>query len=81
MTACRRPWRVGLLGTGKHGSRYARHIGEDVEGLELVAISRRSALGREQATGWGCRWNDDWRAVVADGLLHAGQEVVREQHP
>ena len=69
MTACRRPWRVGILGTGKHGSRYARHIGEDVEGLELVAISRRSALGREQATGWGCRWNDDWRAVVADAAV------------
>ena len=69
MTACRRPWRVGLLGTGKHGSRYARHIGEDVEGLELVAISRRSALGREQATDWGCRWYGDWREVVADAAV------------
>ena len=55
MRSANRPWRVGILGTGKHGSRYARHVVDDVEGLELVAISRRSAEGRAQAAGWNCR--------------------------
>jgi predicted dehydrogenase len=30
--------RVGVIGAGKHGSRYARHIQDDVEGLTLAAI-------------------------------------------
>lgn len=58
-------WRVGLLGAGKHGSRYAQHSIHDVEGLTLTAISRRSAAGREQAMGWGCHWFEDWRDLVA----------------
>ena len=46
--------------------RQARHIVHDVDGLELVAISRRSREGRNQAEQWGCRWHADWRALVAD---------------
>ncbi len=34
--------RIGIIGTGKHGSRYANHIVNDIDGLELTAISRRS---------------------------------------
>lgn len=59
-------WRVGMIGTGRHGSRYARHIVQDIEGLELAAISRRTEAGRDQAAQWGCRWHADWRALVAD---------------
>jgi len=59
-------WRVGSIGVGKHGSRYARHIVRDIEGLELAAISRRSEEGRSQAAQWACRWHADWRALVAD---------------
>lgn len=59
-------WRVGIIGTGKHGSRYARHILADIDGLELVAISRRSEEGRNQAALWSCRWYADWRDLVAD---------------
>ncbi|MCL1979494.1 MAG: Gfo/Idh/MocA family oxidoreductase, partial [Proteobacteria bacterium] len=59
-------WRVGIIGTGKHGSRYARHIVADIEGLTLAAISRRSEAGKGQAEQWGCRWHADWRALVAD---------------
>jgi predicted dehydrogenase len=59
-------WRVGVIGTGKHGSRYARHIVQDVPGLDLVAISRRSEAGRAQAEQWSCRWHGDWRELVAD---------------
>ena len=32
---------IGLIGTGRHGIRYAEHIVDEVEGAELVAISRR----------------------------------------
>lgn len=59
-------WRVGIIGTGKHGSRYARHIKADVDGLELVAISRRSEAGSHQAAQWACRWYTDWQDLVAD---------------
>jgi predicted dehydrogenase len=59
-------WGVGVIGTGKHGSRYANHIVQDVEGLDLVAISRRSDEGKKQAVQWFCRWYADWRDVVAD---------------
>jgi predicted dehydrogenase len=61
-----RVWRVGVIGAGKHGSRYARHIVQDVDGLALTAISRRSEEGRNQAGSWSCRWHVDWRQLVAD---------------
>jgi predicted dehydrogenase len=33
--------RIGLIGVGKHGSRYAKHIVYDFDDLELAAITRR----------------------------------------
>ena len=57
-------WRVGVIGVGKHGSRYARHIVNDVDGLELAAISRRSEEGRSLAEQWRCRWHADWRGLI-----------------
>ena len=59
-------WRVGVIGAGKHGSRYARHIMHDVAGLALTAVSRRSEEGRQLAGLLGCRWHADWRKLVAD---------------
>ncbi|WP_028318721.1 Gfo/Idh/MocA family protein [Desulfobulbus elongatus] len=59
-------WRVGIIGTGKHGSRYARHIVQDIEEAQLIAISRRSEEGPRQAAEWSCRWYAEWRALVAD---------------
>ena len=32
--------RAGLIGLGRHGSRYARHIINDVDGMELVGVAR-----------------------------------------
>lgn len=61
-----RVWRVGVIGAGKHGSRYARHIVHDVDGLTLAAISRRSEEGRVLAGQWRCRWHADWHALVND---------------
>lgn len=62
---------VGLIGSGVHGARYAQHLATNVAGLRLVAISRRSAVGAEQAARWHCRWHADWRDLVADGAVQA----------
>jgi len=35
--------RVGVIGVGTHGRRYAAHIQRDVPGLELVGVHRRDA--------------------------------------
>src|SRR5438094_302874 len=68
---------VGLIGTGKHGQRYARHIRADVPELTLAALSRRDpARGREQARALGCRFHDDWAALVADPAVEAVIAVV-----
>ena len=62
---------IGIIGTGKHGSRYANHIVHDIDGLELAAISRRSEKGRTQAEQWQCSWYDDWQQLVADKRVEA----------
>lgn len=49
--------RVGLIGVGVHGLRYAQHIVRDVDDMTLAAICRRDAaeaerLGRELGAAW-----------------------------
>ncbi len=68
--------RVGIIGTGRHGSRYATHILHDVGGLALAAISRRSGAGRTQARAWGCRFFADWRELVREPRVEAVIAVV-----
>jgi predicted dehydrogenase len=59
--------RVGLIGAGKHGARYAHHVRADVPELTLAALSRRDVdAGTEQARTLDCRFHADWRALVAD---------------
>ncbi len=41
--------RLGLVGAGKHGLRYARHIVEDVPEAQLVALCRRDRTEGERA--------------------------------
>jgi predicted dehydrogenase len=68
---------VGLIGTGKHGARYAAHVGADVPELVLAAVSRRdAAAGAAQAATWHCRFHADWRALVADPAVDAVIAVV-----
>jgi len=38
---------LGLIGLGKHGSRYARHIAEDPTDASLVAVCRRNRVEGE----------------------------------
>jgi predicted dehydrogenase len=63
---------VGIIGTGKHGSRYARHIVEDFGShFHLAAISRRSAAGQDQALAWDTTLYGDWRDLVRASEVEA----------
>jgi predicted dehydrogenase len=62
---------IGIIGTGRHGSRYAKHIVNDCAGLELRAIARRSPSGKDQAAVWGAGWYDDWKDLVTDPGVEA----------
>jgi predicted dehydrogenase len=68
---------VGLIGAGKHGQRYAHHVGTDVPELRIAALSRRDVdAGREQARALGCHFHADWRDLVADPDVDAVVSVV-----
>ena len=62
---------IAILGTGRHGSRYAEHIVNDIEGVELVGIWRRSEEGRAQARRWSTTYYPDWRDIVASPAVDA----------
>jgi predicted dehydrogenase len=68
---------VGIIGAGKHGQRYIRHILADVPDLEIAALARRDAdAGAAQARELGCRFHADWRALVEDPGVAAVVAVV-----
>jgi hypothetical protein len=46
---------IGLIGLGKHGSRYARHIVEDLTDAALVAPTEPSRRG-EARRGFSLRF-------------------------
>jgi predicted dehydrogenase len=63
---------IGLIGLGKHGSRYARHILEDLTDAALIAVCRRNhAEGEALAAAHGCAFYDDYRDLVADPRVDA----------
>ena len=69
--------RLGLIGVGRHGLRYVRHIREDFPGLELTALWRRDhAAARQQASDFGCRAFADIGALVAADDVDAVIAVV-----
>ena len=64
--------RVGLIGVGKHGVRYARHIRDDMPDLELVAIARRDPdRAAAQARELGARPYTDYRELIERGGIDA----------
>lgn len=68
---------VGLIGAGKHGQRYLKHIHEDVPDLRITAITRRdAAAGREQARAVGATFHQDWSSLIADPAVDAVVAVV-----
>jgi len=63
--------KIGIIGTGTHGTRYVRHIMNDVPELELVAISRRSDEGDRQANEWGVTLYRDWKDLIKNSDVDA----------
>jgi len=60
-------FRIGVIGAGVHGSRYARHAAHDVPGMGLGAICRRSVeAGRALAEKMGCRYHAAPVDLIAD---------------
>lgn len=57
--------RYGLIGLGRHGSRYARHLVDDVPGAVLAGVCRRDvAAGQEFAAARGVPFFADYRELI-----------------
>ena len=55
----------GLIGLGRHGSRYARHLLDGIPGCRLTAVSRRDAVeGQAFADRHGVAFLADWQDLV-----------------
>ncbi len=66
------PLRVGLIGVGKHGSRYAKHIYEDLPEIDLIGLWRRNAdEGKRQARQYGCRYFHSYSDLLSDKSIDA----------
>ncbi len=66
MDAAREPIPIGIIGIGKHGERYVRHVVRDVPELRIAALCRRDAvIGCAQAEAVGARWTDDFEELAA----------------
>ena len=67
---------LGIVGTGKHGSRYLAHA-RDVPAVRLAAIARRDRdAGERQAREYGCVFHADPEALIADPAVDAVVLVV-----
>ena len=56
---------IGLVGLGRHGSRYARHLLEGIPGCHLAAVCRQDVgAGRAFAEQHGLSFVADWRDLV-----------------
>ena len=66
------PIPVGLIGVGRHGSRYLRHLIEKNTGGQLRAISRqRVDEGQRQAAHHHVQFFPDYRDLIANPGIHA----------
>lgn len=63
---------VGLIGLGRHGMRYARHLLGEVPKARLVAVCRRNAEeGLQFARHYALRFFQDYRELIADPQVEA----------
>ena len=69
--------RIGLIGFGKHGRRYAHHIANDFPNLHLHAIARNDH-GRlhQDAREWSTKGFADYRELIEKGGCDAIVAVV-----
>ena len=63
------PLGIGLVGVGRHGSRYVQHLLHDLPGTTLNAICRRRGSGSYPGTQIPVF--DDYRAMIADPHVQA----------
>ena len=66
------PLGIGLIGLGRHGSRYVKHIVQDLPEARLVAVSRRRAgegLGLSIASAIPCY--SDYHDLIEDPHVEA----------
>ena len=59
---------IGLVGVGRHGSRYLRHLLHDLPEAALAAICRKSG---GSCPGTNVPVYDDYRAMIADSQVEA----------
>lgn len=63
---------LGLIGLGRHGLRYARHLLDGIPNGDLVAICRRdTSKGQAFATEHGLRFYQDPNDLIADSNVQA----------
>jgi predicted dehydrogenase len=68
---------IGLIGLGKHGSRYLHHALRDDLGVKVAAVSRRDvAAGSALAAELGVRFHTDYRDLIRDPSVRAVVAVV-----
>jgi len=64
--------RLAVIGTGRHGVRYARHAARDIDGLELAAVCRRDpAQGRALAEELGCSYTAEAGELIESAEVDA----------
>ena len=69
--------RMGLIGAGKHGVRYAQHIQDDVATADLVALCRRDHTeGQKLAHQYHCQYYSSYEQLVEDPHIDALVIVV-----
>ncbi len=66
------PLGIGLIGLGRHGMRYVRHLREDSPGGRLVAVCRRDAAqGHAVAAEHGATFFQHYEDLIADPRVEA----------
>ncbi|MGH7221422.1 MAG: Gfo/Idh/MocA family oxidoreductase, partial [Nitrospiraceae bacterium] len=66
------PLKIGLIGAGRHGSRYIHHLLHDLPGMRLAALCRKRIgeglpfLSTTEIPVYG-----DYRALIADSTVEA----------
>jgi predicted dehydrogenase len=63
------PLGIGLVGAGRHGSRYVQHLLHDLPEAGLTAICRKTGTGSYPGTDIPVY--NDYRAMIADPLVQA----------
>ncbi len=66
------PLGIGLIGLGRHGMRYVRHLSDPLLGARLSAVCRRDAgQGRDVASRHGAKFFEHYEELVASPQVDA----------